>query len=154
MDEVARLLERALLRARENVAPECQVIIARVILQGNTDMDGSLHKTDALQILADQASFLTSQVPAVWIKDIKLQTRPACNPENYIERDDLVGEVARICRNMASDREKFEEFAKNRLASLFDNPRLNKLLTMPRGEMLEKILAEAERICLERLEKS
>ena len=55
---------------------------------------------------------------------------------------------------MASDREKFEEFAKNRLASLFDNPRLNKLLTMPRDEMLEKILAEAERICLERLEKS
>lgn len=154
MDEVARLLENALLRARENVAPECQVIIARVILQGNTDMDGSLHKAGALQILADQASFMTSQVPAVWIKDIRLETRPAINPENYLERDDLVGEVARICRDMAADREKFEEFAKNRLASLFDNPRLNKLLTMPQGEMLEKILAEAERICLERLEKS
>lgn len=154
MDEVARLLENALVRARENVAPECQVLIARLVLRGDTDMDGSLHKADALQILADQASFMTSQVPAVWIKDIRLETRPAINPDNYLERDDLVGEVARICRDMAADREKFEEFAKNRLASLFDNPRLNKLLTMPQGEMLEKILGEAERICLERLEKS
>ncbi len=54
---------------------------------------------------------------------------------------------------MASDREKFEEFAKTAWLP-FDNPRLNKLLTMPRGRMLEKSLAEAERICLERLEKS
>lgn len=154
IDEVERQLESSLARVREAVAPECQALIARVMLKGDTDMDSSLRHADTLQVLAERASYLTSQVPAVWIKDFKVETRPLINPENYLERDDLVGEVARICRDFANDREKLEKFAKNELGALFDNPRLHSLLKMPEGDRLDELLGEAERLCLEKLEKS
>lgn len=153
IDEVERRLENALAGVRETVAPECQALIARLVLKGDTDMDGSLRHLDTLQVLAERASYMTSQVPAVWIKDFRVETRPLINPENYLERDDLVGEVARICRDFAADREKLEKFARNELGALFENPRFHSLLKLPQGDGLRELLEEAERLCLEKLEK-
>ncbi len=107
------------------------------------------HKTHALQILADQQAFLTSQCRSL-IKDLSgFRQGPRAIRKIISSADDLVGEVARICRNMASDREKFRGICQKPPGFPFWTiPVLNKLLTMPRDEMLEKNPCRAERIFL------
>lgn len=154
LDEIERKVEKGLADLSESLPPECATLFARLSLSGVTDLDALLRRPETLEAIEERLRYFANRTPSVRIRDFSLATRGAPQTENLLARDDLAGEMARICEKIVSSSESLEEFAKKTLAPLFDNPRLRGLLNIPQGEELLALFADAKRTGLEKLEKS
>lgn len=154
LDEIERKAEKGLADLSESLPPECATLFTRLSLSGVTELDALLRRPETLEAIEERLRYFANRAPSIRIRDFSLATKAAPDMENLLARDDLAGEMGRICENIASSSESLDEFAKKTLAPLFDNPRLRGLLSMPQGEELLALFSDAKRTGLEKLEKS
>lgn len=126
-----------------------EALVAGLELTGNTALDSELRKEGHLETLLAR---LREQLPEnIWLRRIRLNTRPLRDPLEYLERPDLTGEVARAARAMLHDPEGLDE-ARQSLRQLY-SPKVRRILGEPGDEAMKELLAEAELLCLNLLEE-
>lgn len=126
--------------------------MARITLSGRTTLDAMLHDAASQEDLAERLRHLSSGMPGVWLKDLRVETRPLTELSEYLQREDLLGEAVRLTGRMRESREALQEIAGPALAPLFEHKRLRKALTPPDESQMQALLHEAERLCVELLE--
>lgn len=153
LDEVERRLAGALTRLGEDAPPSCEAVMARVTLAGRTGLDAVLRKTATAEDLAERLQHLAGDTPGIWLKDLRLETRPLADSRELLRREDLLGETCRLALAMRESRQALHEIAAPALDPLFGHSRLRKALTPPDEEQLLALLDEAERLCVDLLEE-
>lgn len=127
-------------------------VIARLRLEGNTRLNGALRQSPTQEELAERLQHFAGARPAIWLKDCEIATIEPTPPEDNLTRDDLLGETARVAKNILADAGQFREFTEKALRSLVGNARFRKALQAFDDDGVREMLMDAERICQDVLE--
>lgn len=152
VDECEKLMFAAAEKLRVSGAPEVNLFLVRVVFQGRTVLDGALRDPALIADLLERSRRLGLSRPAVWIKDIKVETSGATTIEETAERDDLLGETARVLTRALADRKIFEEIISVSLEPMLSNYLFKKSGFKFSEEETRDALREAGFVCRKELE--
>ncbi len=146
-------LQQRLGRLSEEAGPDCSLRVIRLLLRGRTPLDAALREPATKEALL--AGLRAAPLPGVpvWVKDLDVRTRPALDRSALLCREDLVGELLRENDSLRAEG-RLDEAAGEALQPLFGHSRARRALSAPSSEELEELLAGAEALCLELLEKA
>ena len=152
LDQVENRLVQSLDQAAADTDPGCEALLARVRLYGSTSLDAILRDSNNQEDLLERLGHLASGTPGVWVKDLRIDTSPAVDHAQYLQREDLLGETLRMAQRMSESHEALQEVAGPALAPLFTHGQLRKILAQPDDTQMQALLDEAQRLCTDLLE--
>ena len=152
LNVVEERINEALDALAADADPACEAIIARVLLSGATELDSLLKEPGNQQNLLERFDRFHGGSPGVWVKDLRIMTRPAINLETYRQRQDLLGYALNIINEMRRNGDTRQSVCAPALKPLFDHSRLGRLLEWPDTAEFAALLDEAEDLCIECLE--
>lgn len=132
---------------------EGRPVVLRVILEGRGDMNRWLRLPDTLEgILEHLNKEYADGSPWLWCERIQLETAPAINHEQVIQREDFVGDLARLAEELIGSPSRLEEL-RDPLRKLYETPRARRILSglLPDGEELKRLISAAEAECIAEL---
>lgn len=147
-DRLTRLLEES----ASALDGSCEALIARVTLTGRTPLDEPLRKAEVRADLQERLLHLAANSPRIWLKDLLVETRPLLDEAEYRRREDLLGETMRLIDEMRRHPDQLAELDETALAPLFSHARMRKALAPPDAEEHQRLLDEAQRLCIDLLE--
>lgn len=155
-------LDRALAtmigRLREEAAG--RPVVCRIGLAGRGSLYAELVRANAVADLLERArqSGLAEE-PFVWLQELEMAGRPEADLGQRRRIDDLLGRVLQVAAGLReADRGEgaspppLEQSLGPVLADLFDNPRAEKMLDRLDSGELQRLLEQAELLCLDLLE--
>ena len=137
---------------RSDAWPGCQAMIVRVVLHGATVLDKHLRSAAGQADLLERLSSLRNANPGIWIKDLKVETTPPIDWEEYRKRDDLLGSALRMVQQLRENPDRLQEFSEPLLQQLYGHSRLRQDLQRPDSREILSLLDDVERLCVEKLE--
>lgn len=149
--QVMDLLQAAVQQAADSARGSTAVILT-LKLTGRTALDRILRSKATIEDLLAQLEPAEHDSPSIWIHDLKVYTGAPLEQAADPDRDDLLGEVARVSARLEQDPASLEKLALKALEPLYGNRRYGRLLAEPDGAELTDLLASARRICLDVLE--
>lgn len=128
-----------------------EAVLARLVLAGRSPLD---HELRGQGFLDDLVLHLREELAGsgVWLRDIKLATRPFADAEAMLLRQDLAGEVLRCMREVRNDPEKLRETGATALQPLLKQQRTRRAIQAPDADELALLVEEAAFLCLDLLE--
>lgn len=135
-------------------------VICRISLIGRGPIYKDLGRETAIPELLErvQEEWL-EQEPFVWVQDINMNCLPEIGPEQRRKINDLLGQVlcaSKELRDMINEKSGNQEVAGDVLTPAFrelcESHRAEKLLESISPDMLERILCNAELLCIDLLE--
>lgn len=132
-------------------------LVVRLVISGRTALHGYLHKEKDSLIawLREQLQNSTGRDQFIWLKDVKIETRPLMDMEAGRHRDDLVGETLRRLDAARQDPALLDKLLgniKTPLGQMFSSPAARRSGLLPPDEVeLSDLLDEAAWLCLELL---
>jgi len=174
LDSLEARLQQTLAKAHASMVPPCEMLIVRLRLTGRTQLDSRIRQQESLDSLAERANATYSATHSgyvaahsghsaaysgygaahlVWVKDIQAHTRPAIDMEALRTRRDLPGEISRLVVTWQDDPESLQA-CRAVLQDLFARKTINKMVQPLTDEDLALMLADAEALCLDMMEKS
>lgn len=132
--------------------PGCQALIVRLVLHGATALDSHLHSTEGQADLLERLSSLRNATPGIWVKDMKVETSPPIDWEEYRKRDDLLGSALRMVQQLREDPDRLQSFCDPILKDIYEHNRLRQDLQRPDNQEILSLLDDVERLCVEKLE--
>ena len=153
MGALEETLQQRLTQLSEAARPDCTLRVIRLVLQGHTPLDTTLREPSAKDALL--AALRAASLPGVpvWIKDLDVRTRPALDRRDLLRREDLVGDLLRE-NDRLREEGQLESTMREALQPLFGHSRARRVLDAPTAGELEELIAGAEALCLEFLEKA
>lgn len=156
-------LEQALFQEMENalVAADGRSVITRIMLEGRSPLYGELRKADTAAILLERMrAGGPGSPPALWVQDLRINCLPPADLDRRRQSDDFFGQVLREAESLrlgtrAASPEtpgELPEALAAALKDLFHHHRLARLLDPFSGDDYERLIAEAEKLCLDLLE--
>lgn len=152
LDHVESRLVQCLDQAAEATEPGCEALLARIRLQGRTNLDAALRETGNQEDILERMGHLASGTPGVWIKDLHVNTSPPVDSTQYLQREDLLGETLRLALRMSESHEALQAVGGPALSPLFCHTQLRKILAQPDDSQMQALLEEAQRLCIDLLE--
>lgn len=149
LDALEERLRNALDEAAEKLRPGCEALVVRLRLTGRTALDGALRRE---AVAADLLERLREPGEHVWIKDMEVLTRLPVERGELAGRDDLLGEIFRLGDAGRAAPEKLEALRREALEPLFGHSRLRKVLEPLTETEMNRLLDDAESLCMDLLE--
>jgi len=160
LDTLEIRLQQVLEKAHTSMLPPCELLIVRLRLTGRTQLDSLVRQQESLDSLLERcnASYSATQLGygatrLVWLKDIQAHTRPAIDMEALRTRRDLPGEISRLVASWQDDPASLGA-SRTVLQELFAHKAISKMVHPLTDEDLALVLADAEALCLDMMEKS
>lgn len=153
LDEVDKRLGSLLETTAGGLDPACEALLVRVVLTGRTPLDSELRDPATLTDLQERMVYLASASPRVWVKDLLPETRPLADHDEYLRREDLLGETLRLAQRLRQEPQRLREVGHAALTPLFGHNRLRHVLSQPDEAETLRLLEEAERLCMDLLEE-
>ncbi len=148
IDAVDRAVADAVDRAA--AAADGRPAIVRVELRGRGPVAADLARPEALADLTERARDAGAALePFVWVERLVSACRPEVDLDARRRALDLLGQVLRVAQDLRSDPDALAAA----WAELHDHPALRRDLAVPRREDAVAVLAEAELLCVELLER-
>lgn len=127
-------------------------LICRLALTGRGPLYRELsHNQAHEEMLARVRETGVAADPFVWVQSLELDCRPELDLERRSQSRDLLGQVLSFAREMREGGDLRQELAPA-LAGLFEDGRARKALSALTPEELERLLGEAELLCVDLLE--
>lgn len=147
-DNIIELLENTAI----NTNSGCQLVLARICLNGRSSLNAQLRIPENMQDLLEHLRNNNSTSPQVWIKDIQVKTAQQIDLKSLQNRDDLLGEIIRqsSVENLSS--EEIKNLIDAAIKPLYAHSKLRKTLTFPSDEELAILLLEAQGLCIDLME--
>ena len=128
-------------------------VVLRITLEGRGDMNSRLRRPGTLEeILEHLNEVYAGDSPWLWCERIQLETAPAINHEQVIQREDFVGDLARLAEELIESPTSLEEL-RDSLRKLYETSRARRHLSglLPEGEELKRLVSAAEAECIAEL---
>lgn len=151
--ETIDALDTAILRAIEDAveAADRRDLICRIRLVGRGPLYRDLRRTNHVEQLRDRArEMFAERSHMVWVDEIVLDCQPEIDVATRRRSQDLGGEILRAADEWRAG--DLRAAIQPALEPLLSSRRLEKLLTDPDAAELERLLGEAELVCLDKLE--
>lgn len=153
-----RALATLLGRLRDQAAG--RPVISRIGLVGRGPLYAELtHGNTVADLLERARQAGLAEEPFVWIQELEMAGRPEADLEQRRRIDDLLGRVLQIAASLRepdpgadSPPPPLEQSLGPVLADLFENPRAEKMLDRLTPQELQRLLEQAELLCLDLLE--
>lgn len=149
-------IEKRLLNLLEDTAnkldPQIDSLIARVTLSGQNNLDSALHNPETLQELRKRTTHLSSGKPRIWLNKLLVETTTVLTKEDYLRRDDFLGETLRLVEALHNDPAMMQKLCQQALEPLYLHPHIRRALKLPNANEMLTLLQEAERLCINLLE--
>jgi len=137
-------------------------VICRIFLTGRGPLYGELRQETVVSDLLERAQQLAvSEEPFVWVQDIEMNCQPEVAMDKRRDVNDLLGQILRVSEEIrdhvlkkGGDSHVLEDVLRPALSELYDNRRAARLLEPISPDDLERILHEAELLCVDFLEKN
>ena len=129
---------------------EGKPVVLRAVLHGRGEMNRWLRSPGTLDEILEQLNYECSDgIPWLWCERIQLETAPAVNHEQVIQREDFIGDLARLVDELVENPEGLEDS----LRELYDTQRARRYLRdlLPDNEELKMLVSAAEVECLSEL---
>lgn len=152
LDDCEKILVVAVENLRVSAPPEVGVFLIRLTLTGRTPLDKDLREPAVINGLLERLRRFALSRPAVWIKDIKVETEGARSLEEILSRDDLLGETARMLARALGDETLFASIVDAALDQMRGNLSFRKSGCELDEEQIKDALREAAFICQKELE--
>ena len=152
IDEVERRLCQRLESLADSVDPGCKGLVVRLALSGRTPLDTLLRDNATRTDLAEQLFHFSTGAPGIWIKDMRIETRPLADMDEYRQREDILGQSLRLVQQMREEGDTLQRLGRTALEPLFGHSRLRRALAQPDDAEMRELLDEAERLCMDLLE--
>ncbi len=150
------ILEQKIIAAMEQATtdadPLCTVLIIRVRLTGRTALDGLLRKSEDCTALTERLREVSWGRPALWLKDILIETAPLLHMEELLQREDILGETLRLAKENTNDIESLQTLTDTALAPLFAHAKAKKILAPMTEQDLRILLEDAQYLCADLME--
>ncbi|MDX9785540.1 MAG: DNA repair exonuclease [Desulfobacterales bacterium] len=156
-------LDQALFRQMESAltAADGRSAIVRILLEGRSQLYSELRKEDTAAVLLERIRAAgIAKTPAVWVQDLQVNCLPPIDLTSRSKVDDFFGQVLREAKTLrlstkialnAAPGAPPETLAPA-LKDLFHHHRLARLLDPLSGDDCERLISEAEKLCLDLLE--
>ena len=129
---------------------EGRPIVVRLVLTGRGSMHRSLRQAGAADAMLEQLNdrYANAQ-PWLWCARVQVETASQIDREQVAQREDFVGDLARLCSEMREDPNALAE-ARGWLRELYVNSNAGQHLRkfLPSDDELRHLLATAEDECL------
>lgn len=151
IDEVENRILEALETHIANLPPGVNASITRISLEGKTPLNAALRLNSTVNALLDRLASLEERQPALYVKDIQINTRPTQNKE-ISQRQDLLGEIGRLCEKLADSPQEMTAFMDEAVKNLYGQALARKYLKQPDEAAQRELLRQATMLCQEYLE--
>ncbi len=94
-----------------NISAHCQALVFRIKLVGNSDVSALLKEIEVKHELCNSLE-KTNAEPKIFIKDIVSMVRPVFSFVDAHERDDILGEVFRVSKDLKQNEKAFNQLEK------------------------------------------
>ncbi len=152
LDELETLIRRQVEAEAAQLWPGCEALILRIRLEGRTVLDAELRRPGVLADFTDRLREGSPSGPLVWIKDVDLRTRSEADRDRLRAREDLLGEILRLADRCRSDPDMLRDTVAFALRDLYEHARARKALEPLELAECERLMEEAEALCLDLLE--
>ena len=128
-------------------------VVLRAVFRGRGEMNRWLRRPNTLDDILERLNDEYSDgLPWLWCERIELETAPAVNHDQVVQREDFVGDLARLVDELVESPNDLEWF-QNSLRELYDTPRARRHLRdlLPDGEELKQLVSAAEAECIAEL---
>jgi exonuclease SbcD len=150
-DPLEQSIERAIDQSLQR--SENRHLIYRIRLTGRGPLHSLVSRSEYVETLTTTLNETwTERSPFAYCDRITSSTQSAINREDYLKREDFLGDLVRLFDQLKGDTEGDSEFHET-LNQLYQNPRLRKYLAdgLPNGNDIKELLDGAESICLDLL---
>lgn len=149
------LLEQSIEREIDQILElsENRHLIYRIRLTGRGVLHALVSQSEYVETLTTTLNETWSELnPFAYCDRITASTQPAINREDYLNREDFLGDLVRLFEQLKGNPERDPEFS-TVLNQLYQNPKLRKYLgdDLPNGNDIKELLDGAESICLDLL---
>ena len=145
-------LQQRLMQVSDSTRPGCSLWVIRMTIKGRTPLDTALRDPGTKESLLAALRAVPLSGTPVWIRDLDVRTRPALDRSELLQREDLVGDLLRDNDRLREDG-RLDSSLRETLEPLFGHSRARRALIAPTSAELEELIASAETLCLELLEK-
>ena len=129
--------------------PDARVV--RLVLEGRSSINHQLRKEETLHDLQEHLALQLSG-SGVWLRDIIVQTKPMLDLTNLEDREDFMGELARLCTELTADADLLKGAATEAFGQMQKSLRIRNKVKALSSTELEQLLEEAKLMCLDLLE--
>ena len=132
---------------------EGKPVVLRAVLSGRGEMNRWLRIPGTLDEVLERLNEEYSEgLPWLWCERIQLETAPAIDRGQVMQREDFVGDLARLVEELIESPAGLEDLA-NSLRELYDTPRARRHLRdlLPDGDELKQLVSAAEAECISEL---
>lgn len=151
IDEVEKRILKALEKHMASLPPGVNSSITRISLEGNTPLHATLRLNSTINALLDRLRPLEESQPAIYVKDLAINTLPA-REKNLSQRQDLLGEIGRLGENLANAPEELAAFIDEATRTLYGQDLVRKYIRNPDHRAQMELLSNAITLCQEYLE--
>lgn len=136
-----------MMEAMKGLGDACTGILTLEV-SGRTPPHGQLMAMDIMGELGREPLYDNGK--SIWLTRLKLDTAPPIDPEDNLDRDDLLGEISRLVQRLEGDEAALAAMAAQAAAPIVNACRQ----TLPPQTDAERkeLLAQARRICQDMLE--
>ncbi|MGD0918027.1 MAG: DNA repair exonuclease [Thermodesulfobacteriota bacterium] len=128
-------------------------VVCRIEIVGRGPMYDELQKENAVDDLLDRArDNFAAESPFVWVQEIEINCRPEVDLEKRRESKDFLGQVLRIVQETRNSKNTTSKLLESALSELFGSRHIQKALGEFSGVEINRLLEEAELLCLNKLE--
>lgn len=136
----------------ERTEPSTSALIIRLAITGGTPLNGWLRQPARLEDLQSIIAHASGGRPMIQLKDVELSTRDEEDWQEFMSREDLLGETMRIYTGLTGNPQESRALLAKILEPFSRRPQLESLMRDGDEEELKDLLYQAESICLEVLE--
>jgi DNA repair exonuclease SbcCD nuclease subunit len=137
-------------------------VICRISLAGRGPLYAELRQETVIPDLLERAQQLgVSEEPFVWVQGIEMNCQPEVDLEKRRDINDLLGQILHVSEEIrdhvlkkGGDSHVLEDALKPALSELYDNRRASRVLEPISPDDLDRIIHEAELLCVDFLEKN
>ncbi len=152
LDELEALIRRQVEAEAAQLWPGCEALVLRLRLEGRTALNAELRRPGVLADFTDRLREGAPSGPLIWIKDVDLRTRSEADRDKLRAREDLLGEILRLADECRSDPDMLRDTVTAALRDLYEHARARKALEPLDLAECERLMEEAEALCLDLLE--
>jgi DNA repair protein SbcD/Mre11 len=148
-------LDAALSRAVQSLSQDIdsRSVVCRIEIVGRGPMYDELQKEGAVDdLLGRTRDNFAAENPFVWVQEIEIHCRPEADLEKRREGRDFLGQVLRIVEEIRNSKNRTSETLEPALSELFGSRHIEKALGRFSEDEIDRLLEEAELLCLNKLE--
>lgn len=152
LDDAAQAIQNGIVELTQKLS-HTKGLLGSLTLKGATELDKDLRSASMAEHIRESCGDCIYGDTRFWLRKLDAATEPPNSQGDMADRDDLLGETARLAHSLEKDDAHLEAFMEQALKELFTNRRIAAVIPKPDLEEMRELAQNALHICQAALEE-